>query len=114
MFEYYLDHFSSLKEPTAAIENGPEDQLQKLDKGHRTNIDENLTKVTFLSRMGVLNHVDAWTLEPMAMYGDRIANSVDRDESGYIRISEVNSFTDRMPKGWTLPQWCAYAAIGAI
>ncbi|KJA23768.1 hypothetical protein HYPSUDRAFT_1079957 [Hypholoma sublateritium FD-334 SS-4] len=112
LFEYYLDHFSSLKEVAADIENGPESQLQKLKEGRRAKVYENLTKVTFLSRMGVLNHVDAWTLEPMAMYGDRIANSVDRDESGYIRISEVNSFTDRMPEGWTLPQWCAYAAIG--
>lgn len=102
-----------MKEPSAsAIKDGPEDRLQKIEE-HR-DVDENLTKVTFLSRMGVLNHVDAWTLEPMAIYGDRIASSVDRDESGYIRISEVNSFTDRMPKGWTLPQWCAYAAIGRI
>lgn len=75
-------------------------------------VGENMTKVTFLSRLGVLNHVDAWTLEPMAMYGERISLSIDRDDSGFIRISEANTFTDRMPEGWSLPQWCAYAAIG--
>ena len=71
-----------------------------------------MTKVTFLSRLGVLNHVDAWALEPIAMYGERISLSIDRDDSGFIRISEANAFTDRMPEGWSLPQWCAYAAIG--
>lgn len=46
------------------------------------------------------------------MYGDRISHVIDRDESGFIRISEVNAFTDRMPAGWSLPEWCAYAAVG--
>ena len=81
------------------------------EEGEHTD-DQNLTKATFISRLGVPNHPYAWTLEPIAMYGERISRVIDRDESGFIRISEVNAFTDRMPAGWSLPQWCAYAAVG--
>jgi hypothetical protein len=74
---------------------------------------ENLTEVTTLTRLGVLNHIDAWTLDPIARYKERIISAIDCDGSGFIRISEINAFTDQMPEGWSLPQWCAYAALGA-
>ncbi|KJA23767.1 hypothetical protein HYPSUDRAFT_66143 [Hypholoma sublateritium FD-334 SS-4] len=110
LFEYYLDHFSSLRHVPNEITGEFEHKIGPSEEGE--HVGENMTKVTFLSRLGVLNHVDAWTLEPMAIYGERVSLSIDRDDSGFIRISEANTFTDRMPEGWSLPQWCAYAAIG--
>lgn len=101
------------QQPTTGTAHEGNDEILHLsaeDEAEKTQ--ENLTKVTFLTRLGVLNHVDAWTLEPIAMYGHRISTSIDRDESGFIRISEANAFTEQMPKGWSLPQWCAYAALG--
>ncbi|KAF9484260.1 hypothetical protein BDN70DRAFT_872756 [Pholiota conissans] len=114
LFEYYLDHFSTVRQkPKATPAEGASEDVQHLSAEDEAELtQENLTKVTFLSRLGVLNHVDAWTLEAIAMYGHRISSAIDRDDSGFIRISEANIFTDRMPKGWSLPQWCAYAALG--
>ena len=110
LFEYYLDHFSSQRtsQETATESN---DAPRPPEEGEYTD-DDNLPKDTVSSGPKVPNHPHAWTLEPIAMYGERISRVIDRDESGFIRISEVNSFTDRMPKGWSLPQWCAYAAVG--
>jgi hypothetical protein len=36
----------------------------------------------------------------------------DDDASGYVKIKEVNDFTDAIPKGWTLLQWLSYWAAG--
>ncbi|KAJ2917119.1 hypothetical protein MD484_g3313, partial [Candolleomyces efflorescens] len=55
---------------------------------------------------------DQWTLEYIGFYSEEICQAMDRDLSGYIRISEVNAFTDEMPDGWTFPQWCVYQALG--
>lgn len=59
-------------------------------------------------------HPDAWTLFYLGRYTDRILNSIDKDNSGYIRISEANDFTATMPASWSLPQWCTYHAIGTL
>jgi hypothetical protein len=55
---------------------------------------------------------DQWTLDYFGSYGQEICQAVDRDLSGYIRISEVNVFTDDIPEGWTFPQWCVYQGVG--
>lgn len=107
MFEYYLDHFSSVK----VIKDGQVEFDDEESSDERT-IEENITIIKDLSDRGALIHPDKWTLIPMAKYKDRIAHAIDSDDSGLIRISEVNAFTDRMPKGWSVPQWCAYAAVG--
>jgi hypothetical protein len=46
-------------------------------------------------------------------YGQQIANAIDRDASGFIRISEANAFTKAIPNGWSLPQWYAYNVAGS-
>lgn len=55
---------------------------------------------------------DQWTLEYLGPYSQEICEAIDRDLSGYIRISEVNAFTNEIPEGWTFPQWCVYQGIG--
>lgn len=55
---------------------------------------------------------DKWTLDYLSVFGEEICKAVDTDGSGYIRISEVNAFTDQIPIGWTFPQWCVYQALG--
>ncbi|KJA23770.1 hypothetical protein HYPSUDRAFT_39609 [Hypholoma sublateritium FD-334 SS-4] len=107
LFEYYLDHFSSIK----VLKDG-QVEFNDEDSSDERTTEENLTIVKDLTRRGALNHPDKWTLIPMAKYKDRIAHAIDSDDSKLIRISEVNAFTDRIPKGWTVPQWCAYAAVG--
>ena len=59
-----------------------------------------------------LDKADAWTLEYFVKHGQQIAIAIDSDNSGFIRISEVNAFTNRIPNGWNLPQWCAYTIAG--
>lgn len=56
-------------------------------------------------------HPDAWTLHYLANFTSAVA-AIDDDASGYIRISEANRFTSRIPEGWTLPQYCAYLVEG--
>jgi hypothetical protein len=84
LHEYYLDRFS-VKLPQA----GEAPNTQKRDE-------------------------DQWTLEFLGFYGEEICQAVDRDLSGYIRISEVNAFTDEIPEGWTFPQWCVYQGLGEL
>lgn len=31
--------------------------------------------------------------------------AIDEDYSGFVRIAEINAFTDAIPEGWTLLQW---------
>ncbi|KIM37236.1 hypothetical protein M413DRAFT_448725 [Hebeloma cylindrosporum] len=88
LFEYYLDHFSASRRIT--LNSNPEvSEEQK----NASNSDE-------------------WTLEYIAAHGQQIAIAVDRDNSGFIRISEANAFTKKIPNGWSLPQWCAYTVAG--
>uniref|UniRef100_A0A8H7Y3G6 ZZ-type domain-containing protein n=1 Tax=Psilocybe cubensis TaxID=181762 RepID=A0A8H7Y3G6_PSICU len=119
LFEFYLDQFSSHKpthnfifpdnqtDDTVQLEKDREETLKKLLFSSTS-----VPKFTFLSRLGALTHPDAWTLEYIALHGHHITRAIDNDCSGFIRISEANSFTQQIPKGWTLPQWCAYSAAG--
>ncbi|RXW24392.1 hypothetical protein EST38_g1492 [Candolleomyces aberdarensis] len=84
LHEYYLDRFS-VKLPSG--EDGEAQNAQKREE-------------------------DQWTLEYLGIYAQDICQAVDRDLSGYIRISEVNAFTDEIPEGWTFTQWCVYQGIG--
>jgi hypothetical protein len=59
------------------------------------------------------SRADDWTRNYIANYGLKIISAIDRDDSGFIRISEANAFTSRIPKGWSLPQWCAYTVAGS-
>jgi len=59
-----------------------------------------------------ISHDDSWTLPYLSEHGAYIALHIDLDRSGYIRISEANTFTSTIPDGWTLPQWCAYKVAG--
>ena len=56
---------------------------------------------------------DDWTLDYINNYGPKLTIAIDRDNSGFIRISEANTFTNKIPNGWSLPQWCAYTVAGS-
>ena len=92
LFEYFRDRLSTSKNDT--------NEFQGSDQLDRTS-----------STVQKLD--DGWTLEYIANFGDRISAAIDCDNSGFIRISEANTFTEQMPQGWTLPQWCAYTAAGS-
>ena len=94
LFEYFRDRVSASKNDrneVATVPTGKPDgttsTVQKLD--------------------------DGWTMEYIANFGNRITTAIDCDNSGFIRISEANTFTEQIPQGWTLPQWCAYTAAGS-
>jgi len=59
------------------------------------------------------SNADDWTLDYINNYGPKITMAIDRDNSGFIRISEANTFTSKIPNGWSLPQWCAYTIAGS-
>ena len=90
LYEYYLDHFNSKFEmpPPGSEEEPRELTTEELSARQR----------------------DMWTLEYLS--ANSINEAVDTDRSGLVRISEVNIFTSQVPQGWSLPQWCAYVAIG--
>lgn len=56
-------------------------------------------------------HPDAWTLPYLVIF-TKATETIDDDNSGFIRISEANKFTSRIPEGWTLPRYCAYLVEG--
>jgi len=94
LFEYFRDRISASKNDANEVATVPTDKLdgtsstvQKLD--------------------------DGWTLEYIANFGNQITAAIDCDNSGFVRISEANTFTRQIPQGWTLPQWCAYTAAGS-
>ncbi|TFK23223.1 hypothetical protein FA15DRAFT_705679 [Coprinopsis marcescibilis] len=96
LYEYYLDHFHSQASPLTAP------TIENMDGGPFSGNSEMLQK----------RREDIWTLEYLANYGKEISVAVDKDQSGFIRISEVNAFTKQIPMGWSLPTWCAYVAVG--
>ncbi|KJA15486.1 hypothetical protein HYPSUDRAFT_58773 [Hypholoma sublateritium FD-334 SS-4] len=54
-----------------------------------------------------------WTLAYInAAYVQPILEAFDDDGTGFISIKEVNNFTESCPKGWSLPHWIAYWAVG--
>ncbi|KJA15492.1 hypothetical protein HYPSUDRAFT_149043, partial [Hypholoma sublateritium FD-334 SS-4] len=56
---------------------------------------------------------DKWTLAYInAAYVQPILEAFDDDGTGFISIKEVNNFTESCPKGWSLPHWIAYWAVG--
>ncbi|KAI0666294.1 hypothetical protein C8Q78DRAFT_1072526 [Trametes maxima] len=58
---------------------------------------------------------DKWALEYLNVaWLHPIMEAIDDDTSGYISVSEVNRFMQRLPAelGWSLPHWLAYWAVG--
>ncbi|PIL33826.1 hypothetical protein GSI_03532 [Ganoderma sinense ZZ0214-1] len=56
---------------------------------------------------------DEWALEWININRlQAIVEAFDDDASGFITVEEVNYFTTSRPKGWSLPHWLAYWAIG--
>jgi hypothetical protein len=89
LFEYYLDLFSASRIKTLNSES--EANKERLDS----------------------SKADNWTLDYINNYGQRLGLAIDQDGSGFIRISEANTFTKKIPAGWSLPQWCAYTVAGS-
>ncbi|KAH9481745.1 hypothetical protein JR316_0006272 [Psilocybe cubensis] len=119
LFEFYLDRFSSKHAiPTGPIFKDGEPTSDAHQKGtldwfkQMFAISVSAPKFSFLSKLGAINHPDAWTLEYIALHGEQITKTIDSDDSGFIRISEANAFAQQCPRGWSLPQWCAYSAAG--
>ncbi|KAI0662489.1 hypothetical protein C8Q70DRAFT_909094 [Cubamyces menziesii] len=58
---------------------------------------------------------DKWALDYLNVaWLSPILEAMDDDVSGYISVSEVNRFMQRLPQdlGWSLPTWLAYWAVG--
>ncbi|KAJ7246670.1 hypothetical protein C8J57DRAFT_1081402, partial [Mycena rebaudengoi] len=56
---------------------------------------------------------DRWTVSYLGVpFLRQIAEAADNDGAGYISIQEVNEFTSRRPREWSLPQWLAFCAAG--
>jgi len=97
LFEYFRDRLS------AARKNDANEKVQATSSPDEPD----------RSSSAIQKSDDGWTLEYIANFGHRISAAIDCDNSGFIRISEANTFTEQMPHGWTLPQWCAYTAAGS-
>ena len=89
LYEYYLDFFSPSRIKTLNSDSEANKEPQNSSKA------------------------DAWTLDYINYSGQKIVLAIDRDGSGFVRISEANTFTNGIPKGWSLPQWCAYNVAGS-
>ena len=119
LFEYYLDKFSAaLPKREQTTDETTDAKLEDEKPGNESSDQVELSLASpplsgFFSRLSSLNHPDSWTLECIALNGHQISTAIDTDNSGFIRISEANHFAEQMPKGWNLPQWCAYVAAGA-
>ncbi|KAE9390092.1 hypothetical protein BT96DRAFT_1024724 [Gymnopus androsaceus JB14] len=59
-------------------------------------------------------HPDQWALKftGRAIFQPTIGDAIDSDGSGYVSIDEINRFTARIPRNWTLPIFLAHAAAG--
>lgn len=61
------------------------------------------------SALVTINQDDKWCLRYLSIqYLPSITEVFDDDGSGFIKVSEVNSFTDEIPKDWSLLKWIAY------
>ncbi|KAF8518842.1 hypothetical protein BU17DRAFT_90643 [Hysterangium stoloniferum] len=67
----------------------------KADVGHEKGPDD----------QWALAYINTTRLQP-------ISEAFDDDASGFITLSEVNTFTTSRPMGWSLPHWIAYWAVG--
>jgi hypothetical protein len=56
---------------------------------------------------------DDWCLQYLTVFHvPAIMEAFDDDASGYVKIKEVNEFTDEIPEDWNLLQWLAYWGAG--
>ncbi|KAF8522036.1 hypothetical protein JB92DRAFT_3110822 [Gautieria morchelliformis] len=57
----------------------------------------------------IIDAADRWCLPYLGIrYLPSISEAFDDDGSGFIKVSEVNAFTDGMPQEWSLLRWIAY------
>ncbi|KAI0371099.1 hypothetical protein BV20DRAFT_211321 [Pilatotrama ljubarskyi] len=60
-----------------------------------------------------LSQRDLWALDFFKLTHLRPLMEVfDIDASGFVTVEEVNDFTTRRPKEWSLPRWLAYWTVG--
>ncbi|OSC97068.1 hypothetical protein PYCCODRAFT_1472108 [Trametes coccinea BRFM310] len=82
--------------------------LEKLDRLNR-----NEQTFTDCDRPTRITEQDEWTLEYISVTRlQAIIEAFDDDASGFITISEVNTFTASKPPDWSLLHWMAYWAVG--
>ncbi|KAL7286008.1 hypothetical protein ACG7TL_001125 [Trametes sanguinea] len=82
--------------------------LEKLDRLNR-----NEQTFTDCDRPTRITEQDEWTLEYISVTRlQAIIEAFDDDASGFITISEVNTFTASKPHDWSLLHWMAYWAVG--
>jgi hypothetical protein len=56
---------------------------------------------------------DDWCLQYLTIpHVPAIMEAFDDDASGWIKLKEVNEFTDAIPEKWKLIHWLAYWAAG--
>ncbi|TCD69112.1 hypothetical protein EIP91_008754 [Steccherinum ochraceum] len=67
----------------------------------------------YFQRPGKLHHADYWALPFIhSTWAQPIMEAFDNDGSGYITVSELNSFTEANTLELSLPHWIAYWAVG--
>jgi len=109
LYEYLQDmHLSSAIQATTSSEKA----VGKLDE--ELNIAETQGRQNSGIPIGTIPHKDAWALDyfNIEAYSRRIQLAFDDDDSGFVRISEVNVFARSIHNGFNLAQWCAYRAAG--
>lgn len=56
-----------------------------------------------------------WCLQYLTIFNlPHLMEAFDDDSSGWIKIKEVNDFTDSIPRTWILLKWMTYWAAGKL
>ncbi|KAF8990937.1 hypothetical protein BDQ17DRAFT_1433425 [Cyathus striatus] len=105
LIEYFVDRYSIQHSPCESRTAGSENIDNRGDiSGVGAENDQN--------SMRTRNHPNAWTLYYLSTFVTDISSAIDVDDTGFIRISEANEFTEQIPNGWCLAEWCVYHGIG--
>jgi hypothetical protein len=82
--------------PVSPVDNAPRSPIDGPDESSAHRFDDADRAII----------ADEWCLEYLsAPYMSALTEALDDDASGYVRITEVNEFCRRIPKGWSLLQW---------
>ncbi|KAF8341559.1 uncharacterized protein EI90DRAFT_3034423, partial [Cantharellus anzutake] len=113
MHDFYADRYARafMLRRRASTENGPSLQtpVDGGDQSPTTHAQVDISDADMAPGDIEETLADRWCLQYLDItHAYPIMEAIDDDDSGYIRISEINDFTSSTPKGWTLLQWFAY------
>nr|GAT44775.1 predicted protein [Mycena chlorophos] len=56
---------------------------------------------------------DEWALDFISLvWVQSISEALDEDGDGFVKVSEINTFTAMRPRDWSVARWIAYWSIG--